>query len=180
MKRNEIIAYQKVYYSDPSHKKRRAELYLLRKKRDPAAERLRQNNYRRRYPEKFADANLRARCGATIAQKQAIFESQGKKCAICGSSSPRESKRRWALDHDHKTGRIRSVLCYPCNTHVGWVEAPGLEKVMEYLRKWSPNQVSNGENTDSSGNTLEEGGGSSVQSTPGDPASSSTRLTPTS
>ena len=45
---------------------------------------------------------------------------------------------------------------------------------------WSPNQASNGENTDSSGNTQGEDGESSAPSTPGDPASSSTRLTPTS
>jgi len=36
-----------------------------------------------------------------------------KKCAICGGT------KRLAIDHDHKTGRIRGRLCINCNSGLG-------------------------------------------------------------
>ena len=41
---------------------------------------------------------------------------QGGRCAICGEDSP---KMRLAIDHDHKTGRIRGLLCRHCNLGLG-------------------------------------------------------------
>lgn len=35
-------------------------------------------------------------------------------CWICGKMPPPPLKRRY-IDHDHKTGRVRGVLCHKCN-----------------------------------------------------------------
>lgn len=48
-----------------------------------------------------------------------LFKRQGKRCGICrapgckGESHNR--KRRLYVDHDHKTGRVRGLLCFRCN-----------------------------------------------------------------
>lgn len=46
----------------------------------------------------------------------AVLKFQGGVCAGCGES-PR--KTRLAVDHDHKTGRIRGLLCWLCNRAIG-------------------------------------------------------------
>lgn len=45
-----------------------------------------------------------------------ILKYQGGVCAGCGEP-PR--KTRLAVDHDHKTGRIRGLLCWLCNRAIG-------------------------------------------------------------
>jgi len=47
-----------------------------------------------------------------------LFESQGKKCAICLSDDP-QSKIGWHLDHCHKTKQVRFILCTHCNRGLG-------------------------------------------------------------
>lgn len=54
--------------------------------------------------------------GITAAEYWAIFEAQGKKCYICGRATGRS--KRLSVDHDHKTGQVRGLLCTPCNRDV--------------------------------------------------------------
>lgn len=39
-------------------------------------------------------------------------------CAICGTTKP-PGKNSWHVDHDHKTGKVRGVLCAHCNPGLG-------------------------------------------------------------
>jgi hypothetical protein len=57
----------------------------------------------------------------TPEQYQEMHDLQAGLCKICGRAEP-ASGRRLAVDHDHKTGRVRGLLCTKCNTTVGWVE----------------------------------------------------------
>ena len=52
----------------------------------------------------------------TIAQYDKMLELQGGKCFIC-SKQPKEGKRLH-IDHDHKSGRARGLLCWFCNKRV--------------------------------------------------------------
>jgi Recombination endonuclease VII len=45
-------------------------------------------------------------------------EEQGGRCAICGRAT-----ERLLVDHCHVTGCVRGLLCYTCNTFLGWYEA---------------------------------------------------------
>ena len=58
---------------------------------------------------------LRLKYKITPEQYQELLLRQGGKCAICKQTWI----RRLSVDHDHKTGRIRSLLCNNCNTAIG-------------------------------------------------------------
>lgn len=55
--------------------------------------------------------------GITASEYAEIKAYQGGKCYICQRASGKT--RRLAVDHCHKTGRIRGVLCKGCNRMLG-------------------------------------------------------------
>lgn len=61
-----------------------------------------------------------------------IFDRQGRVCALCGSDNPRR-KGEWCTDHNHKTGKVRGILCYPCNISIDHIKNIPLEKIKSYL-----------------------------------------------
>lgn len=51
-----------------------------------------------------------------------MYEEQGGVCKICSlpETKGRGAKnKRLAVDHDHKTGKVRGLLCGNCNTGIG-------------------------------------------------------------
>lgn len=46
------------------------------------------------------------------------LELQGGKCAICHKEAGK--RKEMAIDHDHKTGKIRGILCSFCNFALGF------------------------------------------------------------
>lgn len=47
--------------------------------------------------------------GVTDAEYAAMLERQGGGCAICGATP---KTRRLHVDHDHRTGDVRGLLCH--------------------------------------------------------------------
>lgn len=62
------------------------------------------------------------------------FKQQGGVCAICKNPEPQLNKAL-AVDHDHKTGQIRSLLCSKCNLGLGhFKDSPELlQSAIQYL-----------------------------------------------
>ncbi len=61
-----------------------------------------------------------------------LFELQEGKCYLCGHENT--PNRRLAVDHHHKTLKIRGLLCQMCNGVVGWAERiDDLSKVQDYI-----------------------------------------------
>lgn len=58
---------------------------------------------------------LKRTYGITLDEYEAMQAAQDNVCAICGRP-PRS--RSLHVDHDHKTGLIRGLLCMPCNTQL--------------------------------------------------------------
>ena len=52
-----------------------------------------------------------------VSLREQLLARQGGKCAICKSNNPHD--KTWHKDHDHLTGRVRGVLCKPCNIGLG-------------------------------------------------------------
>lgn len=72
-------------------------------------------------PLKKARIQARKRAGGaglTPEEIEDLFEAQGRKCAICGSTEP-GSKIGWNVDHCHKTNKVRFILCAHCNRGLG-------------------------------------------------------------
>lgn len=59
--------------------------------------------------------------GITQADYDQMFRKQKGRCAMCRRRC--KTKRNLAVDHCHKTNRVRELLCAPCNLHLGWYEA---------------------------------------------------------
>lgn len=88
------------------------------------------------HPERWQEYNrrsaLKRKFGLTEAEYDAQLKAQGGVCAICGKP-PR--KWRLSVDHDHKTGRLRGLLCWWCNKFVlnSRMTQEVLRKAADYL-----------------------------------------------
>jgi hypothetical protein len=98
----------------------------------------RRKEYMARHPDRVAAnahrQNLRncaRRLGISVEDVlQALARQKG--CSICGREEP---NRRLALDHDHRTGKLRGLLCHNCNQALGkFQDDPALlRKAAAYL-----------------------------------------------
>lgn len=69
--------------------------------------------------------------GITVADYSAMHDYQLGCCYVCGGT---DKTRRLAVDHNHKTGTVRALLCTPCNTAIGLAKtSDGLSKLADYL-----------------------------------------------
>ena len=53
--------------------------------------------------------------GMDEAAYHALLELQGGGCALCGKRGTERRGYAMPVDHDHKTGRVRGILCTYCN-----------------------------------------------------------------
>ena len=86
--------------------------------------------WREKHPEKVKDLDLRMKYGIDLKTFKEILEIQKNKCAIC------ERIKKLDVDHCHKTGRIRGLLCRSCNGRLAGLDNPEFfTKAMAYLGK---------------------------------------------
>ncbi len=57
----------------------------------------------------------------TIERYNEMFEEQNGNCAICGRHED-EFKKILSVDHNHRTGEVRGLLCNKCNTAIGYLK----------------------------------------------------------
>lgn len=86
--------------------------------------------------EKVRNTALIRQYGITSADYDVMRDKQNHCCAICGIHESLTIKQQLHVDHCHKTGRVRALLCIKCNTVLGKVNDDPLilEKMIEYLR----------------------------------------------
>ncbi len=81
------------------------------------------------------------RQGYSTQEYQALLAGQNGRCAICGVREGHRSSRglecRLAIDHDHRTGSIRGLLCNNCNRGLGRFKdsVALLESAIRYLKR---------------------------------------------
>ena len=87
-----------------------------------------------------------SRYGITPEEYDAILESQNGTCAICNlppKTTGHANQRTLSVDHNHATGRVRSILCSNCNHIIGKCkeDVSILEKAIAYLRRHASDAV---------------------------------------
>lgn len=83
---------------------------------------------------------LKVNYGITEEEYLHMFVRQGGVCACCGGEETKFSNRAGAImnlsvDHCHKTGRVRALLCNECNTALGMLheDPERVECLMKYV-----------------------------------------------
>lgn len=67
------------------------------------------------------------------AERQKMSDLQEQKCAICKKHES-NFKKRLHVDHNHKTGKVRALLCYRCNKFlVGRQSIETAKQLLNYL-----------------------------------------------
>ncbi len=87
---------------------------------------VRTRTHRQANPESYYWNRIKRQYGLTKDQFNELLESQGYKCAICGTLDP-QGVGRWCVDHNHiccpgigSCGQcIRGLLCNGCNHGLG-------------------------------------------------------------
>lgn len=90
------------------------------------------------------DTVRRSRLLSDYGMKQAdylrMLKAQGGKCKLCGVENHGRGKRfrYWNIDHDHKTGAVRGLLCHICNITIGkyerLIEKVGAKAISDYIK----------------------------------------------
>lgn len=60
--------------------------------------------------------HIKRKYGLEIEEFDALLASQGGGCAVCGGPP---NAKNWHIDHDHRSGKVRGILCNGCNTGIG-------------------------------------------------------------
>lgn len=78
--------------------------------------------------------SLKQKFGITEERYQELLKAQGGVCKLCGDG-PNGRWKQLQVDHNHKTGEVRGLLCWNCNYRiVGKIETMGLlPKLIDYL-----------------------------------------------
>lgn len=71
----------------------------------------------------------------TYSEFENMLLCQNNKCYLCGNLP--EKDRSLSVDHNHKTGKIRKLLCFNCNTSIGKLgdDILGITRALNYLKE---------------------------------------------
>jgi Autographiviridae endonuclease VII len=115
------------YWADPDYRRRKVD--EKSRYRAANAEALNARQRQRYQTDPDFRRKLRARnrrdgwlrqlrkCGISEEEHGAMLRRQRGRCGIC---KRKPGKRRLCVDHDHKTGRVRGLLCHKCNSGIGF------------------------------------------------------------
>ena len=150
--KHEIDAYQKEYRQSNKEyfRQNNKEYYQLNKEklleyrakyRENNKEKIKaqQIEYRENNPEKIRNHDLKSNHSITLEEYNKMLEKQNGVCAICGKKETDKisSKKikNLAVDHNHKTGKVRGLLCGRCNKAIGLFQdnLEHLQSAFKYL-----------------------------------------------
>lgn len=87
----------------------------------------------------------------SLKQYKKMLKEQNNRCLICGRDfediyrNPKQNHVYYTprIDHDHKTGNVRGILCHHCNTALGSFEENPLilVRAIKYLKENKQKQL---------------------------------------
>lgn len=113
-----------------------------------------------RIQERWNKQVLRYRFGITPQQYDKMLADQGGVCKICKKFRLTKVQKRMGVDHCHKTGKLRGILCDWCNTGIAKFEDNEslLIEAIAYL-KTNGNDINIGETVDTGKYSIGSKGG---------------------
>lgn len=111
------------YVKDPSSRRSSSANYYYKKEsREGRRERMLMKNY-----------NL------TLEDYDSLLEAQDYKCAICRYEAGKRGRPLLAVDHCHDTGKVRGLLCDPCNRAIGMLlhDPVVIQNALNYIQSES-------------------------------------------
>ena len=121
-------AYMRRYCEENREKRKRYAKEYRRKNREKI------KAYRKGYNDSFRGFTKRLwLCyNITPEQHQQLYVDQNGCCALCDESVAYD---KICVDHNHKTGKIRGLLCHRCNHGLGCLgdNIEGLRRAVKYL-----------------------------------------------
>ena len=88
-----------------------------------------------RVKAKVRNQTLKRKYGISLQEYDYLYKRQNGLCAICKEVN----LNGWqlAIDHDHKTGKVRGLLCSSCNTGLGLFKdsIENLNSAVDYLER---------------------------------------------
>lgn len=87
--------------------------------------------FRKKFPEKGRDWQLRRDYGITLKDYNEMLRLQNNSCKLCEVSPIKKP----AVDHNHTTGKVRGIVCQGCNIVIGFFESrpQAVDNVKQYL-----------------------------------------------
>lgn len=116
-KKEKALQRAKKYYEDHKEecKKKMKKYNKVYHKRNAERER----KYRREHKEELRAWQFKNSYGVSLEQIDKILLGQNHQCPICGEPLRDGGASGRHIDHDHKTNRIRGILCSRCNLGLG-------------------------------------------------------------
>jgi hypothetical protein len=111
---------------------------IVEKRKDPKfIEKSRARQKAAGYKRNHANSHYLRKFGITIDVYEGMFKRQSGACAVCKKQNL--NGKRLAVDHDHKTGIVRALLCDVCNTTLGKIgeDFQILNAMYDYLEIWN-------------------------------------------
>ena len=96
--------------------------------------RIDRNKNPKKYLQYYKTSHRRKNYNLEPHEYNKLIEDSNNLCMICKSPPGNKSLN---IDHDHKTGKVRGLLCHGCNTTLGLMKdnIDILTKAIEYLKK---------------------------------------------
>ena len=139
-----ILLVESNWYRDQWRMCRKCRVLIGKAKRhaDPVAARLagriRANRWMAKQPPEYKrDIQLRHKYGISYKEYLSMLQAQGGVCCICKGAGRITTHLLSPLqvDHNHKTGKVRRLLCQPCNTALGKIreDVEVLDRMRSYI-----------------------------------------------
>ena len=89
---------------------------------------------KRKLKQRIAQFKRSVNAEFTLFDYLQLLNSQNGRCAICGRTNT--NGKNLAIDHNHKSGQIRGLLCEHCNFGLGLFgdDVRILERAIDYLK----------------------------------------------
>jgi U3 small nucleolar RNA-associated protein 14 len=98
---------------------KRRQLYLKDHKKNKEKSKIKSKNFRTTRKDYCRNYDLKRNYGITSEDFDNMLKEQNSVCEICSRKNPNSKHNRFHVDHCHETGKVRGLLCSPCNLGLG-------------------------------------------------------------